>query len=159
MGRRIVDQLVGEPVPSSPFCGLPPRDAKKIAAKRPALRIKPLGPTPNMGECLLHHILGRLFIAEKMPQEAEQAWRVLSIPGIERLGIAAHDLLPEFPVVEQLALQCVLRAQKQKGSIAAKNIRKRRIRARASDAGVPCSDFRRWGSGYLNPRFVEALFY
>ena len=132
-----MDQFAGETIAASPLGGLPSGGAEEVAAECSALRIEPLGPAPNVGECLLHRVLGRLFVAKKPPEEAAQARCVFSIPGIECLGVAVDDLLPEFPVVEQLALQCVLRVQEQKGSIATENFRRRSIRTGAADVSAP----------------------
>ncbi len=133
-------QLIAETIPASPFGGLPPGSAEEVAAECPTLRIKALRPAPDLYERLLHHIFNRLLVSEKVPEEAEEARCVFSIPDVERIGVAVNDLLPEFPLVEQLVLQPVLRAQEQKGSFVIRDsLKQKRGTSAASRPGVKCS--------------------
>jgi hypothetical protein len=56
-------------------------------------------PSPEMREGFLYNVLGRLMIAELVPEKDSQARRLLPIPAIDSLRVARGDLPPEFPIV------------------------------------------------------------
>ncbi len=68
-----------------------------------ALGVETLRTAPDLSECLLHDVLGCLLVFEKATEKSTHPRRIFSIPGIEYLGVAVGDLLPEFPIIEQLA--------------------------------------------------------
>src|SRR6266567_7751835 len=98
-----IDRISG-PVLPAPLSRLLPSDAEEPCPKGSAIGVEGLRPSPDLGECFLHHILRRLRIAEKVPEEGAQARSVLAVPAIEGLRIARGDLLPEFPVVQQFGV-------------------------------------------------------
>src|SRR6185437_5509795 len=114
--EAIFGQWIGGALPAPPLGGLLARDAVEPGAKSAAIGIESVWAPPDMGVGFLHEIVCRGFAAGEVAQKGTQARSRFAIPRFKRVGVACGDLLPEFPVVEQVRLRCVVRNCGTKGS-------------------------------------------
>jgi len=79
------------------------RNAVEIVTKRPALRLKPVRPSPYLTEHFLQNVFGRLTIAEMLNQVCQQRRRVLPVKDVESIRVSLADLFPKLSLVSQSA--------------------------------------------------------
>jgi hypothetical protein len=88
---------------SPPFSSAFPSNTEKIGAKRSTLRLKPVGPRPDLRKRLLHNVFCCLPITDNVPQEDLQTRRVLPIEFAKRLRVSLADPFPSLSIVGQSA--------------------------------------------------------
>src|SRR5262249_54961096 len=84
-----------------PFRGTLLCDAIKISTQTPTFGLKPVWLPPYLGECFLHHVLGRLRVANGMLQKRPQPGRIFPIERLKCVRISAVNLPPELGVIGQ----------------------------------------------------------